>query len=303
MKTKNLVKKCLPVLLFVVVAIGLYFFCNIQTHGFRPYLILSNLPNDPRWEVAPLSAAEQEQINQKLNQSFTFLGSGGWCFAFLGEDQTTVLKFYRHSHLALNFPFKDVSLEKLRFMSAPWPVGASYAQELNFVSCSLLYKEVKERTGLLYVHLNKTEGLHPPVTLFDAIGVKHTIDLDSTEFIVQDKVDLILPHFDLLMKKGEVDKAKRCVKDTITCFLELYEKGIWDTDTSLKKNYGFIGDKAVALDLSSFIFDPSLKNARDYTQKIRRKTRRLERYLKKHHPILYLHYQECIDQLPTKETL
>src|SRR5690242_7329585 len=78
----------------------LYFFCYSQTRGFRLYSILSDLPNDPRWEVPPLSDRDQKKIDALLNQEFTFLGSGGWSFAFLGEDQKTVLKFFNHTHLS-----------------------------------------------------------------------------------------------------------------------------------------------------------------------------------------------------------
>jgi hypothetical protein len=303
MKIKKIVAPLLSILLFAACCTGLYFFCETQTRGFRPYLILSNLPNDPRWEVPPLSKEEQEQVNQKLNQSFTFLGSGGWCYAFLGEDQTTVLKFYRHTHLELGTLLREFSLKKLLFISPPWPQGTPYFQEFNFSSCVLLYKAARERTGLRYVHLNKTQGLHGPVTLIDNIGIRHQIDLDQTEFVVQTKADLIIPHLEALMQKRQIETAKICIKEILTCLFELYKKGIRDADFSFRNNFGYIEEKAITLDLSSFVSDPSLKEMNDYTQEIRNKTKRLEHYLKKYHPALYPYYQECINQLSSKEPL
>ena len=283
MKLKKIIKSLLLVALFT----SLYFFCESKTQGFRLYQILSNLPNDPRFEVPYQDVTE---VNKKLDQSFTFLGSGGWCYAFLGEDQTTVLKFYKHTHLKLPTLIKECCWSKLLFKSPLWPKEKSYPQELNFNSCILLLTQAKERTGLLYVHLNKTQGLHNEVTLIDPIGVKHTIDLDTTEFVVQTKAELILPHLNALMQKGEIKTAKVCIDEIIACLHEFNKQGIRDLDLSFRNNFGYINNKAIALDLSSFVLDPT-------PQEIRTKTKRLEHFLKKYHPELHAYYQERIQQV------
>src|SRR5690349_19588577 len=78
---------------------GLYFFCENQTQGFRYYQLLSSIPDDPRWEISSLTLEEQADLSVLLDQTFTFIGKGGFCYAFLGEDQKTVLKFYTHHFL------------------------------------------------------------------------------------------------------------------------------------------------------------------------------------------------------------
>lgn len=297
MKLKKILRFCLKLALAATVFTGLSIFCNSQTKGFRPYLIISNLPNDPRWEVPPLSTEEMKQVDSFLDQPFTYLGSGGWCFAFLGEDKNTVLKFYRHSHLLPSTIMRVFSFEKLLLQSPPWPEGCSYFQEFNFKSCTRLYKLAKERTGLLYVHLNKTQGLHKPVTLIDNIGVRHTIDLDKTEFVVQKKADLLLPHIDRLAKEKKQEEAKRCIDDMIECLLAIYKTGTRDLDHSLRNNFGYTEDGAVTLDLSSFGPDESLKQPGEYRKEIIVKTRRLSRYLQKHHKDLYLYFEEKLSNL------
>ena len=226
---KNL-KKILSIpfyfLALAPLSVGLYSFCLKQTHGFRPYLILSNLPNETRWEVPPLHAEEQKNIDKLLDQSFTFLGSGGWCFAFLGQDQKTILKFYKHSHLLLPSILKKFSFKKLLLQSDPWPQHDPYFQEFNFKSCTLLYTQAKERSGILYVHLNKTQGKHKPVTLIDNIGIPHIIDLDKTEFVVQKRAHLLFQHLEDLSKQKKLDEAKQCIDDFLSCLLTLCKKGI-----------------------------------------------------------------------------
>ncbi|MBS0605169.1 MAG: hypothetical protein JSS60_09080 [Verrucomicrobia bacterium] len=300
MKIKKRLTLLVKVLAAAAVFAGLQQFCESQTKGFRPYLIVSNLPNDPRWDVPPLAEEEKKRIDALLDQPFTFLGSGGWCIAFLGEDKKTVLKFYRHSHLRPSTILREFSFEKLLMKCAPWPQGAPYFQEFNFKSCALLYKEAKERTGLLYVHLNKTEGMHKPVTLIDNIGVRHTIDLDKTEFLVQKKAELLMPHIHRLAKEKKIEEAKRCLDDMIECLLAIYKKGARDYDHSLRNNFGYTEDGAVTLDLSSFGPDESLMKPGEYRKEIVVKTRRLSRYLDKNHHDLYIYFEGRLSELMEK---
>jgi len=290
-------KKILCLCLCVLAFAWLDIFCQKQTQGFRPYLILSNLPNDPRWEAPPLPLEEQQRIDELLDQPFTFLGSGGWCFAFLGQDQKTVLKFYRHSHLIPSAILNNFAYKKLLLRSDPWPQNAAYFQRFNFNSCMLLYSQARERTGILYVHLNKTHGKHTPVTLIANIGIHHVIDLDKTEFVVQKKANLLFPHLEQLWEQKKIDEAKQCIDDFLNCLLTLCQKGIRDNDRSLKNNFGFTEDGAVTLDLSSFEFDEVLKSPGQYRKEIMNKTQRLSRYLRKYHPELYAYSEQRLSEI------
>lgn len=294
---KKIVYLCLKALLCVSLFIALHFFCLNQTKGFRYYYLLSNLPNDERWEFPPLSVDEKKNVDALLAQEFTFLGSGGWCFAFLGADGTTVLKFYKHTHLRLDKVMKRFSFKKLISKSDPLPKDAYYFQEFNFKSCALLYQHAKELTGILYAHLNKTENLLPQVVLIDNIGVRHTIDLDKTEFILQQKADLLIPHLQKQMASHNVEGAKNSIDALLNCIVKLYDKGIRDHDSSIRNNYGFTEEGAIALDISSFGPDDSLKDPAVQKVELRRKTHRLERWLKKYHLELYHYYEQRINQI------
>lgn len=297
MKTKKFFSHVTKGVVAVALAAALYLFCESKTRGFRPYLILSDLPNDPRWEVPPLSSEEQAQIHARLDQPFTFLGAGGWCFAFLGEDGETVLKFYRHNQFRPTELLTEFSFGKLFFKSPRLPINSSYFQEFNFESCTLLYKEAKDRTGILYVHLNKTEGLHKPVTLIDNIGVAHTIELDKTEFVVQKRGDLLLSYLHKLAKNKKTEEAKQGIDDMFECLLTLYKKGIRDNDHSLRNNFGYINGKAVTLDLSSFVPDDTLKRPGEYKKELVVKTRRMGRYLEKYHSDLSAYFENRLTEI------
>ena len=272
-------------------------FCDSQTKGFRSYFIVSNLPNETRWETLPLPVDEQNRIHALLDQPFTYLGSGGWCYAFLGEDQKTILKFFKHEHLFLGSILRDFSFSSLLMKSPPWPKNTPYFQEFNFNSCALLYKEAKDRTGLLYLHLNKTKNLHKPVILIDNIGVRHTIDLDSTEFVVQKRAELLFEHIDRLAKENKINEVKKSLDDMIDCLLTLFKRGMRDLDLSLHHNYGYTEDGAITLDLSSFDKDETLMRPGNYRKELIVKTRWLSRFLNKNYPDLYIYFENRLSEI------
>lgn len=297
MKIKQLLLLFGKLLAAVFSIFALSHFCEKQTKGFRLHYITSNLPNDPRWEVPPLAQEEQARIDALLDQPFTYLDRGGWCFAFLGQDQKTILKFYRHTHLLFDTLFSPFSFQNLVMKCSPLPQGTPYFQEFNFKSCALLYEKAKERTGLLYVHLNKTEGKHKPVTLIDNIGIRHTIDLDKTEFVIQKKATLLFDHIDRLAKKKKVNEAKQSLDDMLDCLLTLYKQGLRDLDQSLRNNFGYTEEGAVTLDLSSFAFDESLKKPGEYRKELILKTQRLSRFLRKNYPDLQTYFEGRLSEI------
>lgn len=273
--------------LLIGTVIGLYYFAESQTQGFRYYHLISNLPNEPRWEVPPLSDQEMARINELLKQPFTFLGAGGWCYAFIGQDQKTVIKFFKHSHLYPKNILRDFSFCKLLSKSPPDNYKPYYFHPFNFISCTLLYSRIKELSGIQYLHLNKTQGLHPTATLYDNLGIRYTIDLNETEFVVQEKAELIFPHIHKLAKKNNMIGAQAAIDNMLACILTIYQQGIRDADHALRNNFGFIGERAVTIDLSSWVPDESIKLPGNYKKELVVKTRRLSRWLNKYHPKLY----------------
>lgn len=279
-------------LLLLVAIAGIHWFAEKQTQGFRFYKLLSNLPFDSRWETPQMESERLDQINARLNQSFTFLGAGGWCVAFLGEDQKTVLKFFRHIHLDLPNIFRRFSFQKLLLNAPPEESKLYYFQHFNFNSCHLLFTRCKELSGIDYLHLNKTPPLHPTVTLYDPSGVPHQIDLNATEFVIQERADLLCPHINRLVKEEGMPAAKKAIDAFLHCLLTFYKEGLRDDDRTLRDNFGFIGDQPVTVDLSSWVLDPAIQKPSRYKKEIILKTHRLNRWLNKYHPELHQHLEE-----------
>ncbi len=233
-------------------------FCYVKTDGFALYKIVSPFAFNPHWEVPSQSTDGLQEI---FDQPFHYLARGAQSYVFLSEDGRTVIKFFRLYHLrpplwmtALTLP---LTLQPFRMgkMLEKW-------QELdkNFQSYRIACEDLKEETGLLYLHLNKTSHLKKTLTLYDKIGVVHHIDLDQMEFLVQKRADLVYPTIDALVKTEGADAAKEAITSLLNLLYQRSQKGIFDKDPDICTNFGFIGKTPVQIDIGRFRRQAAPKN-------------------------------------------
>lgn len=250
----------LRILTALLFFISLCFFYLLQQGDFEPEQILSDIPNRLEWEF------EESLPLNLLNQTFSFLGAGDQCYAFLGEDGATVLKLLKHF---------DANGKRILD-----PVLESY---------KIAYQELREETGLLYLHLNKTDS--QIVSLIDNAGFLHQVDLGTTEYALQKKADtLIIPTLNQLRHNPQALKEK--ISSLLSLIASRCSKGIADRDTAIHRNIGFLQDKAIAIDVGSYFKNNKLKK-NSYSE-ITRHTKRLVRWLRKHEPSLLSFYEQEI---------
>ena len=287
-------RRAYKIFILTLLAALLFLFCQKQTRGFRFYELLSDLSDEPRWDTAKIT----EEDKERLNQPFTFIGKGGFCYAFLGNDQKTVIKFYAHHHLAFFQLFKNFSWEKLLLKNDTGLSTPSPHYLFCFNSCLLALYRAKEETGLIYAHLNKTEQLFKRLTLIDAVGVRHTIELDKTEFVLQHKAELLIDYINRMMREKKIEYAKDAIDSYLHCIERLCNLGIKDTDSGFKRNYGILENGSViALDISSFVEDLSLQRPAQRKKQILIKSQNLAQWLKGHYEELFNYYDNKITLL------
>ncbi len=273
-----------------VCALGIAFyftqqFCLKQTDEFTIAKICSNLPFEEKWETRPLSQQQQTEVLHILDQKFHYLASGGQCYAFLSSDGQSVLKFFKHD----------------RRLPAKWyPESVKKRQkkqrklERDFNSYKLAFEELQDETGLLYVHLNKTRHLKQTVTLVDKLGIEHKLDLDTKEFVLQKKAELIYPYLQRLMQKGDLIQAKRVIDTLLEVIVARCQKGIFDEDAHIHRNFGFIPEslRAVILDVGRFKKDSSRSQPEVYLKDVAAITIRFQTWLNENYPPLALYLEE-----------
>lgn len=270
--------------------IAFYFtaeFCNKQTDGFSVARIHSDLSYHPEWDIAPLSSACQEALHSALNQKFHYLACGGQCFAFASEDGQYVIKFFRH-HIRKPYSF---------YLKMPLPGALGQRKECklqkilhklnrDFTSYKIAYEELQEETGIVYIHLNKGTQLNQSMHIVDKIGIQHQIPLDDVEFVLQKKADLVYSRISDIMAKGDLVAARDAFHSILEVILARCQKGIYDEDPRIHRNFGFLGTKSIVIDVGRFVRDPQRKLPEVYKSDLCYITKNFRHYLEDFYPDL-----------------
>lgn len=219
-------------------------FCEKQTDGFAVSKIASHLPYNPKWATA----TNDEEARGILDQKFYYLSKGAQCYVFVSSDQKYVIKFFRQKLFYLS-PFSYILPKKEKVKKL---LKKEKALGQDFQSYCLAYRELKEETGLIFLHLNKSKTFKRPLIIVDKLGIEHRIDPNEHEFFIQKKAFLIPEKIDLEMKKGNMEGAKETIRSLFTLINERIDKKINDRDANLKKNFGYIDGKAIQIDVGRF---------------------------------------------------
>jgi len=281
------------------ILIGTIYLLNRNPPSFSLDKICSTFEPSRKWAIGKLSEIDFSQVCQILSQDFNYLGSGEECIAFLSADSKYVLKFFRTRNLTpkswlryIPFPgleqykFKKIDKKMLRH------------QEL-FTSYKLAYEDLKEETGLIYIHLNKTKKLHPKVRLFDRMRRCYQINLDHYEFILQKKGQLVFDRITAQMQKGDREGALLSLATLLKHVVKQCKKGYIDRDIEINPNYGFVGDQVIHFDVGRVVRDEGAQDPSYYQREVLRVGAKFEEWLSVKYPELLPGLGEIIDNMIT----
>lgn len=290
MKIIRRYKWWLGALLVLLAAYGASRLYYQLTDGFSLQNITSSFKHDDRWVTHPLSADEKELVDAILSQDFHYLGKGCQSYVFESADGKYVIKFfkyqrYKQADWVKQFDFIP-SVHKHRLSR-----NAHKQRKLEgvFKSWVVAFNHAKEETGLIYVHLNKTEGLGKKVTIIDKMNRKHPIDIDQYEFLIQKKGVMLTSYLNSLIQEGKEDKAKDFLDTLVRQILGEYQRGVADNDPALMQNTGVIDDAPLHLDVGQFDFAPKYAEKSIYEPEIYQKLYKFRRWLMAEHPSLGKH--------------
>lgn len=291
----------LKTIVFLTLFITVERFCHHKTVGFRVHKIESHFPYDERYAVNAPTDEQKEEVQKILSQRFTFLGDGGQGYSFLSEDGEYVLKFFKLHHMRVPTLFTKLPLfGPLKKAQQDFITYREKNHEKIFGSCRIAYEKLKEETGLVYLHLNKTQDEHPTVMVVDPIGIAHPVALDKTAFALQKKAHVAFRH----VKQAMLSKDEKAVKTTIDNFVSFVgkrcQKGVEDLDAGFKRNYGMIGDKLIEIDIGSFCQNDALKSAERMKEEILKKTEGLRRSLAARYPEMLPYLDKTLAEVCTK---
>ena len=290
MNSKSIFKKFKWLILLAVAISAVYgmgrLYYNI-TDGFTIGNITSDFAYDPRWEVTPLRPEEKVLVGSILDQKFSYLGKGCQSYVFLSQDGKYVLKFFKYQ----------------RFRTKPWVDFFSFIPSIDryrlkklekkrlklegFIeSWKIAYNELKHESGLLFVHLNKTNHLNKTLNFTDKMGMAHQVNLDEMEFMIQHKATMLDSTIKKLMAENKVEEAKSLLKTLIELITSENHRGLADNDHALMQNTGVYDGRPIHVDVGQFLYNDQIRNPATYKQELFNKTYRFHRWLEKHYPEL-----------------
>jgi hypothetical protein len=258
--------------------------CGLATDKFAISKISTNYNFAKKWEFPPPDAEMHKEIHRLLSQKFTYLDRGGQSFAFLSEDKTTVLKFpkqYLRPPLTWLVPICNAL--HIKFEPIEHRI---FVRNRDYQSYAIAYEHLKEDTGLIYLHLDPTQHTFGKILIVDKLGIEHRVDLDSRDFILQKRADMLYPYFEKLIEEGDIERAKRTI-DALTKLITLRNhKGIEDSDAKMRKNFGIFDGKVGFIDLGKFSMNPSVKEPAAIAKDLRLTMLSLQRWLSQSIPLL-----------------
>ncbi len=268
---------------FALCGVGLYL-CSYQ-RGFTVEKISSKLSFNRALETYPLGAEQRDHLlNTVLSQTFYYLGSGSQSYTFASQDGKYVLKFFKmHRILPKNwlrdFPFS--LFEKYRLDNVE---RRQREFETIFRNFKAAYEQMRDETGLLYLHLNKTRDLKTPVQLIDQEGKKCLIDIDSKEFAVQWKAQKMCDY--LLEIKESEEQLRGAVRSLLYVIASLCAQGYCDQSVDICSNFGFVDKRAFIFDITHLYADESLKQPRFLQVEMLSAVEKISHWAERFHPDL-----------------
>lgn len=234
-------KSIFKILIFLVCFFVTARFCKAQTGKFTVQRITSTLTPQPQWEISPLSSEELSHIQKILNQPYHYLSKGVQSFVFASQDGQYVIKFFRHDHLTSPFWLKPSTKTKKQ-----------NRLQKDFLSYKYAYAHLRQETGLIYLHLNKTNTLHQTLDLVDKLGIHHPIPLDQYEFLVQKRACLLYTALNQMIEENKISDAKETLSRLVLLLAYRAQLGISDKDPDLNTNFGVIGTQPIQIDVGRF---------------------------------------------------
>jgi len=281
--------KKIALLLLLVVFSSAFFAIIYKKKNFVDQVTVAFNPLE-KWE----NDLSDPFLDQILTQKFTYLGRGTQSIAFSSEDGNYVLKFFKMNHLCpskwikyVPYPFFPNLKKKKVFLKE---------QKMHrlFDALQYSYREFKDETGLLFIHINRTKNWNRSVTLLGKNGETFVHPLGNTSFIIQKKAKLLFPELFQLLETNDIEGAKRSIRSFLTLIQTRGDKGLFDDDHSVSNNFGFVDGNAIQFDIGELFLvkDPDLHEKA--VSEVQRIGRRIQAKIEEAHPKFVPIYQEIL---------
>ena len=239
------------------------------TGEFRFGKLAFDIPYNSAWE------ANAKVDENYFKGTFTYLAHGGQSFVFESEDGEWTLKLFRYDRWI--HPWRKFIRNEWIGMKERLP----YDQKIDrlFRSAKLAFEKAADLTGLVYIHLNRTEEKLPSVLLKDSLGRRHCLDLSNISFAVQRRARPLPEVFFDAIRENDKGKFKRLTRSFANLLKTRASRGIRNADTKVFPNFGFWGEDAIEWDFGNYWIDPEMKSEEERKREVGRFLLKPQRYM------------------------
>lgn len=277
---------------------------HLATDGFAIVRIFNeDMPLFDQSKPSKAPFEEKLKVQKFFSQPYYYYDCGGQSYIFISEDEKYILKFFKFHHMRIPPVLKKILLpQKLDLYRKNKIKQKNDTLKETFESYKIAYNLLKKQTGLLYLHLEKTENLNINIHIVDKIGIHFDINADDLAFAIQKKGVLAYKHIESFMKQHKKQKAEACIKSLLDLLALRLQKGIGDKDVNFKTNFGFIDNSAAQIDVGRFYLDRNKKKEEAYIEEILHTTQDFRNWIKKKYPELLCSFDRKIQSLIDEQT-
>ncbi len=193
-----------------------------------------------------------EEIINILDQDFYYFSKGCQVYVFESKDKKYVLKLLRYHKY--NIPFWTNHISMFSWGKKYRESRLSHREksyDMTIGSYNIANDKLSYETGLLYLHLKKTNCLKNNIKLIDRLGRVSTIDLNTHGFMIQKKVGNLKSLILDLKRKEDHSKLNDIMDSFLKMIISVYKKGVVIRDYNCLKNAGYVDNRVVEMDVGS----------------------------------------------------
>lgn len=277
---------------------------SASKNPFSPANITNELESDP---VIDVNASPEllAYVNVITQQPFYWLSKGFQAYAFESQDGEYVIKFFQMKRLApasfWDHPIEYVFSNKFRRRMQDI---IEHKKEI-LTSSKLVFEEAPEETGVIFVHMNKTDKLLHGVRIFDLTNQSYKIKPDTCCFLIQRKAKYVIPTLNELMKNDDLAGAQARINQIFTLLFTLAKKRLVDSDYALirNNNIGFLSDKAIYIDTGHITKRPDLNVEEQMQREFNYRLKPLREWIRFKYPQLLSYYDTRKEEIMKEASL
>lgn len=241
------------------------------TDGFAIFAIRPSCSYQDEFETRPLTFSEKQELTSALSQPYRYYGCGGQAYALFSEDDQYVLKFFKKR-----------------------PLKSNPRLTRDFTSYKLAFEELKDKTGVLYCHLKKSNHLNKKVEIIDRLNIHHTLDLDQFDFLLQRKGDYVYDYISKEYERAGKIAAESAIASLLRLLSDLPKNGYRNRDLNIRTNCGFLEGEAILLDVGKL----SKERVSDgmHNKQLLRTCAPFQKWLEESHPDLVDPFQNMLKE-------